>query len=219
MSDKGLLITLEGIEGAGKSTLLNFAGDLLRRAGREVVLTREPGGTGTGERIRAILLDRANIDLSDDAELLLIFAARAQHIAEVIRPALSAGRIVLCDRFTDASYAYQGGGRGIAAQRIRQLEEWALGGLAPDLTLLFDLEVETGLARALGRRLFGNTEADRFERQGRGFFARIRHAYLRRAEQAPERFRRIDAARPLSQVKQQLAAILDAEGLCCQPDN
>ena len=209
MLEKGLLITLEGIEGAGKSTLLNFAGDLLRRAGRAVVQTREPGGTATGERIRALLLDRASIDLSNEAELLLIFAARAQHLAEVIRPALNAGRIVLCDRFIDASYAYQGGGRGLAAERIRQLEDWTLDGLVPDLTLLFDLEVATGLARAGGRG-----EADRFEQQGRAFFERARAAYLCRAAQAPERFRRIDAARPLSQVKQQLAAILGAAGLC-----
>ena len=209
MSDKGLLITLEGIEGAGKSTLLDFAGELLRRAGRAVVQTREPGGTATGERIRALLLDRASVDLSDEAELLLIFAARAQHLAEVIRPALNAGQIVLCDRFIDASYAYQGGGRGLAAERIRQLEDWTLGGLAPDLTLLFDLEVETGLARAGGRG-----EADRFEGQGRAFFERARAAYLCRAAQAPERFRRIDAAEPLPQVKQRLAAILGAAGLC-----
>ena len=209
MSDKGLLITLEGIEGAGKSTLLDFAGELLRRAGRAVVLTREPGGTATGERIRALLLDRASVDLSDEAELLLIFAARAQHLAEVIRPALSAGEIVLCDRFIDASYAYQGGGRGLAAERIRQLEDWTLGGLAPDLTLLFDLEVATGLARAGGRG-----EADRFERQGRAFFERARAAYLDRAAQAPERFRQIDAAAPLPRVKQRLAAILGAAGLC-----
>lgn len=213
MSEKGLLITLEGIEGAGKSTLLDFAGALLRRAGRAVVLTREPGGTATGERIRALLLDRASVDLSDEAELLLIFAARAQHLAEVIRPALNAGQIVLCDRFIDASYAYQGGGRGLAAERIRQLEDWTLGGLAPDLTLLFDLEVATGLARASGR-LFGNMEADRFERQGRAFFERARAAYLCRAAQAPERFRRIDAAEPLPRVKQRLAAILGAAGLC-----
>ena len=209
MSEKGLFITLEGIEGAGKSTLLEFAGELLRRAGRAVVLTREPGGTATGERIRALLLDRASVDLSDAAELLLIFAARAQHLAEVIRPALNAGEIVLCDRFIDASYAYQGGGRGLAAERIRQLEDWTLGGLAPDLTLLFDLEVATGLARAGGRG-----EADRFERQGRAFFERARAAYLDRAAQAPERFRQIDAAAPLPRVKQRLAAILGAAGLC-----
>ena len=209
MSDKGLLITLEGIEGAGKSTLLRFAGELLRRAGRAVVLTREPGGTATGERIRALLLDRASVDLSDEAELLLIFAARAQHLAEVIRPALNAGQIVLCDRFIDASYAYQGGGRGLAAERIRQLEDWTLGGLTPDLTLLFDLEVATGLARAGGRG-----EADRFEQQERAFFERARAAYLCRAAQAPERFRRLDAAAPLPQVKQRLAAILGAAGLC-----
>ena len=209
MSDKGLFITLEGIEGAGKSTLLDFAGELLRRAGRAVVLTREPGGTATGERIRALLLDRASVDLSDEAELLLIFAARAQHLAEVIRPALNAGRIVLCDRFIDASYAYQGGGRGLAAERIRQLEDWTLGGLTPDLTLLFDLEVATGLARAGGRG-----EADRFEQQGRAFFERARAAYLCRAAQAPERFRRLDAAEPLPRVKQRLAAILGAAGLC-----
>ena len=209
MSDKGLLITLEGIEGAGKSTLLDFAGALLRRAGRAVVQTREPGGTATGERIRALLLDRASVDLSDEAELLLIFAARAQHLAEVIRPALNAGQIVLCDRFIDASYAYQGGGRGLAAERIRQLEDWTLGGLVPDLTLLFDLEVATGLARAGGRG-----EADRFEQQGRAFFERARAAYLCRAAQAPERFRQIDAAEPLPRVKQRLAAILRAAGLC-----
>ena len=209
MSDKGLFITLEGIEGAGKSTLLDFAGDLLLRAGREVLLTREPGGTKTGERIRAILLDRANIDLSDDTELLLIFAARAQHIAEVIRPALSAGKTVLCDRFTDASYAYQGGGRGIHDTRIRQLEDWLGAGLTPDLTLLLDLAVETGLARA-GRR----GEADRFERQERDFFERARAAYLRRVRQAPKRFRLIDAAQSPARVRQQLTAILGREGLC-----
>ncbi len=209
MSDKGLFITLEGIEGAGKSTLLDFTGDLLTRAGREVLLTREPGGTRTGERIRAILLDRANIDLSDDTELLLIFAARAQHIAEVIRPALSAGKTVLCDRFIDASYAYQGGGRGIRDTRIRQLEDWLGAGLTPDLTLLLDLAVETGLARA-GRR----GEADRFERQEHDFFERARAAYLRRARQAPERFRLIDAAQSPARVRQQLTAILGREGLC-----
>ena len=209
MSDKGLFITLEGIEGAGKSTLLDFTGDLLMQAGREVLLTREPGGTRTGERIRAILLDRANIDLSDDTELLLIFAARAQHIAEVIRPALSAGKTVLCDRFIDASYAYQGGGRGIHDTRIRQLEDWLGAGLTPDLTLLLDLAVETGLARA-GRR----GEADRFERQERDFFERARAAYLRRARRAPERFRLIDAAQSPARVRQQLTAILGREGLC-----
>ena len=209
MSDKGLFITLEGIEGAGKSTLLDFTGDLLAQAGREVLLTREPGGTRTGERIRAILLDRANIDLSDDTELLLIFAARAQHLAEVIRPALSAGKTVLCDRFIDASYAYQGGGRGIHDTRIRQLEDWLGAGLTPDLTLLLDLAVETGLARA-GRR----GEADRFERQERDFFERARAAYLRRARQAPERFRLIDAAQSPARVRQQLTAILGREGLC-----
>ena len=209
MSDKGLFITLEGIEGAGKSTLLDFTGDLLTRAGREVLLTREPGGTRTGERIRAILLDRANIDLSDDTELLLIFAARAQHLAEVIRPALSAGKTVLCDRFIDASYAYQGGGRGIHDTRIRQLEDWLGAGLTPDLTLLLDLAVETGLARA-GRR----GEADRFERQEHDFFERARAAYLRRARQAPERFRLIDAAQSPARVRQQLTAILGREGLC-----
>ena len=209
MSGQGLFITLEGVEGAGKSTLMNFIAEALTQADKDVLLTREPGGTKTGEQIRTILLDSNNIGLTDDTELLLIFSAMAQHISEIISPALAAGKLVLCDRFTDASYAYQGSGRGIQAVRIQQLEEWVQQGLKPDLTLLFDLDVEIGLRRA-GKR----SEADRFEQEEIGFFERIRSCYLERAEQESERFRVIDASKPLDDVKQQILNILNSRGLC-----
>jgi dTMP kinase len=203
LSNKGLFITLEGVEGAGKSTLMDFVADLFSKAGHEVIQTREPGGTKTGEQIRNILLDSNNIGLTNDTELLLMFAARVQHIQEVIKPALSSGKVVICDRFTDASYAYQGGGRGIEQTRIKQLEDWAQQGLKPDLTLLFDLDVEIGLRRA-GKR----SEADRFEQEDIDFFERIRLCYLDRAKNEPERFRIIDSAQSFDNVKQQIQDIL-----------
>jgi dTMP kinase len=203
MMQEGLFITLEGVEGAGKSTLMSYVAEILSEAGNDVLQTREPGGTKTGEQIRNILLDSKNVGLTDDAELLLMFAARAQHINEIINPALSSGKIVLCDRFTDASYAYQGGGRGIDASRIQILEDWVQQGLKPNLTLLFDIDIETGLRRA-GKR----SEADRFEQEEVSFFERIRNCYLQRAENEPERFRIIDASQSFDHVKQQLQEIL-----------
>lgn len=205
----GKFITLEGIEGAGKSTMLNFISEQLQQAGNEVVVTREPGGTHIGEKLREILLDNSNDQLSDDTELLIIFAARAQHLQQVIRPALNAGHYVVCDRFTDASYAYQGGGRGMNTDRIRQLEDWVQQGLKPDLTILFDLDVATGLRRA-GKR----GEADRFEREHVDFFERIRQCYLDRASAEPNRFRVIDAASTVDNVKQQIQDVLTDKRLC-----
>ena len=205
---QGLFITLEGVEGAGKSTLMSYVAEIISETGNEVIQTREPGGTKTGEQIRNILLDSNNAKLADDTELLLMFAARAQHIHEVINPAIISGKIVLCDRFTDASYAYQGGGRGIDTSRIQILEDWVQQGLKPNLTLLFDLDVKTGLRRA-GKR----SEADRFEQEELGFFERIRSCYLDRAKKEPERFRIIDSSQSFDNVKQQIQNILK-EYLC-----
>jgi dTMP kinase len=202
----GRFITLEGSEGVGKSSNLDFMERHLRAAGRAVVVTREPGGTAVGEQIRALLLDPANKAMVSDCELLLMFAARAQHIQEVIRPAVAQGAWVLCDRFTDATYAYQGGGRGIDPARIAVLETWVQGPLRPDLTLLLDLPVDIGLARA-GER----GAPDRFEQEQLAFFERVRQAYLDQAAAEPRRYRVIDAGQPLETVQAQLAAELDRE--------
>ncbi len=202
-SPSGRFITVEGSEGVGKSSNLDFIESLLIGAGKTVVRTREPGGTELGERLRAILLDAKQQNICDDAELLLMFAARAQHLAEVIRPALAAGNWVLCDRFTDATYAYQGAGRGIPFERIAVLEQWVQGDLRPDLTLLLDMPVADGLARAGAR-----SAPDRFEREQAAFFERVREGYLQRARQEPERFRIIDASPPLPEVQAQIRAAL-----------
>ena len=199
----GCFITLEGPEGAGKSTNREFIAEYLRERGVDVVLTREPGGTPLAERIREILLAPADEPMASDTELLLVFAARAQHIDQVIRPALARGAVVLCDRFTDATYAYQGGGRGLALQRIEQLENFVQGDLRPDLTLIFDLKVEIGLSRAAARG-----RLDRFEQEGLGFFEAVRNAYLDRARQGPARYRVIDAGQPLAAVQRDLRALL-----------
>lgn len=201
---QGRFITLEGSEGVGKTSNLAFMERHLREAGREVVVTREPGGTPVGEQIRALLLDPANQAMVSDCELLLMFAARAQHLQEVILPAVARGAWVLCDRFTDATYAYQGGGRGIEAARIAELESWVQGGLRPDLTLLLDLPVEIGLARA-GER----GAPDRFEQEQRPFFERVRQAYLDQAAAQPGRYRVVDAGQPLEAVQAGIAAVLD----------
>ncbi len=193
---RGLFITLEGIEGAGKSSGLAYVKEVLVQAGREVVLTREPGGTPLGERLRELLLHGGDVDISADTETLLIFAARADHLRKVIEPALAAGKAVVCDRFTDATYAYQGGGRGVSRERITALERWVQGGLRPDLTLLLDVDPSTGLARAGNR-----SHPDRFEREGGEFFARVRQAYLEAAARDPERLRVIDAAATPQEVK------------------
>lgn len=199
----GLFITLEGPEGAGKSTNREYLAEGLRTDGREVVLTREPGGTPLAERIRELLLAPSSEPMAVDTELLLVFAARAQHLAGVVRPALARGAVVLCDRFTDASYAYQGGGRGVPEARIAALENFVQGDLRPDLTLVFDLPVEVGLARAAARG-----RLDRFEQEGRAFFEAVRQAYLRRAARDPVRYRVVDAGRPLAEVQRSLDALL-----------
>ena len=196
---KGRFITLEGGEGAGKTTSMDFLAAGLRDAGKKVRLTREPGGTRLGEKIRAILLDRDNGEMCSDTELLLMFAARAQHLHEVILPALQAGEWVLCDRFTDATYAYQGGGRGLSAERIAGLEQWVQHDFRPDTTILFDLPIEQGLERA-GKR----AEFDRFESEQQSFFERVRQSYLQRAQQMPDRFFVIDAAQDIAGVQSQL---------------
>ncbi len=192
----GLFITLEGPEGAGKSTNRDYLAMCLRAAGIEVLLTREPGGTPLAERIRELLLAPSDEPMAADTELLLVFAARAQHLAKVIRPALARGCVVLCDRFTDATYAYQGGGRGLSQQRIAELERFVQGDLRPDLTLLFDLPVEQGLARAAARG-----RLDRFEQEQRSFFEAVRQTYLQRAALAPQRYRLLDASQSLQQVQ------------------
>ncbi|MDT8386796.1 MAG: dTMP kinase [Thiogranum sp.] len=199
----GRFITLEGGEGAGKSTNLEYIQTRLESAGIPVLVTREPGGTPLSEQIRKLLLDTGNTEMSSDAELLLMFAARAQHLKQLILPALLQGTWVLCDRFTDATYAYQGGGRGIDIERIAILEEWVQQGFQPDITLLFDLPVEVGLHRASKRG-----QLDRFEQEQQLFFERVRAAYLARAEQQPQRFRIIDADQSLDDVQSQLDAVV-----------
>ncbi|PZW69994.1 dTMP kinase [Pseudomonas sp. URMO17WK12:I1] len=199
----GLFITLEGPEGAGKSTNREYLAARLREQGIDVLLTREPGGTPLAERVRELLLAPSDEPMASDTELLLVFAARAQHLAQVIVPALERGAVVLCDRFTDATYAYQGGGRGLDVARIAQLEEFVQGALRPDLTLVFDLPVEVGLSRAAARG-----RLDRFEQEGRSFFEAVRATYLQRAEAAPARYRILDAAQSLETVQRDLDALL-----------
>ncbi len=199
----GFFITVEGGEGAGKSTMLAFMRDWLIKAGRDVVVTREPGGTPLGERVRDILLHARELHMTAETEALLMFAARAEHLERVIRPALDAGKTVLCDRFTDATYAYQGGGRGLSVERIAQLEAWVQGALRPNLTLLLDVPVDVGLKRANQR-----SAPDRFEREQREFFERVRATYLERAQREPRRLRVIDASRTPAEVQQQIADVL-----------
>ena len=200
---RGFFITLEGVEGAGKSTMVNFIEDFLIKAGHNVIKTREPGGTRIGEQIREILLKNENNNLIADTELLLMFAARAQHMNEIITPALSLGKTILCDRFIDASYAYQGGGRGIDTSRINLLEKWMQSNLTPDLTLLFDLNVSVGIARTKKR-----SKADRFEEEESIFFEKVRACYLKRAEDEPNRFRIINSELPLQKVEDEITTIL-----------
>ncbi|HET6603251.1 MAG TPA: dTMP kinase [Xanthomonadaceae bacterium] len=200
----GRLISFEGGEGAGKSTAIQAAQERLDRHGIEVVLTREPGGTRIGEAIRSVLLDPVNAGLCAETELLLMFASRAQLVREVIVPALERGAWVLADRFADASFAYQGGGRGLPAVRIAELERWTVG-IRPDLTLLLDVPVAVGLGRARGR-----SPADRIEAEPDAFFERVRAAYLARADAEPRRFHVIDASRPPEAVAAAVRAAIDA---------
>ena len=199
----GLFITLEGPEGAGKSTNREYLAERLRECGIEVVLSREPGGTPLAERIRELLLAPSEEPMDSDTELLLVFAARAQHLAQVIRPALARDAVVLCDRFTDATYAYQGGGRGLGEARIAELERFVQGELRPDLTLVFDLPVEVGLSRAAARG-----RLDRFEQEERGFFEAVRRTYLQRAAAVPTRYRVLDAAQSLDAVQRAIDGLL-----------
>jgi len=198
-------ITVEGIEGAGKTTCMQQIEHRIRQQGHPLLVTREPGGTAIGEELRALLLGHRHDGMADDTELLLMFAARAEHLNAKILPALSAGTWVLCDRFTDASYAYQGYGRGIDRARIAVLEQWVQGERRPDLTLLLDLPVEMGLDRA-GKR----SAPDRFESQALDFFQRVRDGYLSLAAAAPGRYRVIDASLSLEQVSTQVEAAIDA---------
>ncbi len=198
-----MFITLEGSEGVGKSTSLNFIKQFIEALGHQVVVTREPGGTPLAEEIRNLLLSKRQESVEIDTELLLMFAARCQHVAQVIKPALEQGKWVICDRFIDASYAYQGGGRGIESDRISQLENWCLQGFKPDLTILLDMSVEQGIERT---KLRG--EADRFEVEQISFFESIRKAYLNRAKQDPNRISVIDASPSIEQVQLALEAVL-----------
>jgi len=197
-------VTIEGIEGAGKSTCLGLIEERIRRRGYDMLVTREPGGTPLGEDLRTLLLGHRHDGMSDDTELLLMFAARAEHLHACIETALGAGRWVLCDRFTDATYAYQGYGRGIDPARIATLEQWVQGDRRPDLTLLMDLPVTLGLERA-GKR----SAPDRFESQALALFERVREGYLQLAARAPERFRVVDASQPLAAVSAQIHQIID----------
>jgi dTMP kinase len=200
MSMTGKFITLEGVDGAGKSTHIPFIAEVLRASGKEVLLTREPGGTPLGEKLRELLLHEP---MHAETELLLMFAARREHLAQVIRPALERGAYVLSDRFTDASFAYQCGGRGVPVGKVEQLEQWVQGDFQPDLTLLFDLPVAVSTQRLANAR-----NPDRFEQEGADFFDRIRNAYLARARQFPQRFRVIDSGRSIPEIQAELQAIL-----------
>ena len=204
MSQRGLFITLEGGEGAGKSTASAYIRDALADTNIELLCTREPGGTLLGERLRDTLLAPSEVSINPMAELLLIFAARAQHIEECIAPALRAGQWVLCDRFTDASFAYQGAGRNLGAAPVSTLEELVQGELRPDLTLLLDVPADAGLERARGRGAL-----DRFEQEDLAFFERVRQAYLSRAARSSGRYRVIDAAADLDAVQGELQRVVD----------
>jgi dTMP kinase len=200
----GKFITIEGTEGVGKSTNLAFVRDWLQARGMEVVVTREPGGTPMAEEIRHLLLSNREEPVSPTAELLLIFAARAQHLEQVVKPALARGAWVLCDRFTDSTYAYQGGGRGFDKDRIGLLETLVQGDLRPDMTLILDIDIELGLNRARQR-----SEPDRFEGETVLFFERVRAAYQGLAAQAPQRYALVDAGQPLEAVQRDIEAVLE----------
>lgn len=201
---RGRFITLEGMDGAGKTTHLEWLRSRLEARGLTPVVTREPGGTVLGEALRRLLLDSRE-PLRPDTEALLMFAARNEHIAQVIEPALAVGRWVLCDRFTDATFAYQAGGSGVIWERIAELERWVQGSLQPDLTLYFDVDAVTGRARTRKVR-----EPDRFEREQQSFHERVRAAYLRRAAEHPQRIRVIDAAKSIAEIRVELEKIISS---------
>jgi len=200
---RGKFITVEGIDGAGKSTHLAWLERFLQDKGLEVVVTREPGGTALGEALRQLLLDHRQV-MHPETEALLMFAARREHLDKVILPALDRGAWVVSDRFTDASFAYQGGGRGVAQSKLENLEQWVQAGFSPDLTVYFDVPVIVGRERLQSTRI-----ADRFEMESNLFFERVRQAYLQRAGQFPQRIRVVDGSRPLAEVKTAIAKIME----------
>ena len=195
---RGKFLTFEGIDGAGKSTHLAWADQFLRLQGARTVVTREPGGTLLGEQLRRILLG-GDLSIDPETEALMMFTARRQHLEDVIRPALQRGDWVLCDRFTDASFAYQGGGRGVAKDKLEALERWVHPDLQPDLTLLFDVSAELGQSRVAGTKT-----PDRFEREGAEFFNKVRNAYLARLQEWPARMVRIDGGKPIAEIQREM---------------
>jgi len=201
----GKFISIEGIEGAGKSTQLTFIENYLKQLGINVVVTREPGGTALGEQIRELLLAPREEGMAVDTELLLMFAARAEHLEQVIKPAILRGDWVLSDRFVDATFAYQGGGRGIAIERIEQISAWTLKEVKTDISFLFDLPVEVGQQRVIARKGM----IDRFEQEKTDFFQKIRDCYLQRSQQEPNRIKVIDASKSISDIELQLKTLLD----------
>lgn len=206
---QGKLITIEGGEGVGKSTQIGALRDLLSARQLQVVVTREPGGTRRAERIRELLLETSDEAMPASCELLLMFAARATHTENVIRPALARGEWVVCDRFTDASYAYQGGGRGVDPQHIAMLERFVLGDLRPDLTILLDAPIDVSVARATARNTAAGS-SDRFEREQRDFFERVRNVYLSRACNEPHRFVIVEASGDRETVEQAIKAAVES---------
>ena len=195
---RGLFITFEGIDGAGKSTHVAWSANFLQAQGIALTLTREPGGTVLGEKLRELLL-ATQAPIHPETEALLMFSARRQHLEEIIRPALARGDCVLCDRFTDASFAYQGGGRGVEKRKLATLEAWVHPDMQPDLTVLFDVSAEVGQERVARIK-----SPDRFERENAAFFVRVRDAYLERMKQSPHRFVRLDGTRPIAGVQEEL---------------
>ena len=205
--NRGRFITIEGVEGVGKSTNLTMLETLIKEQGFDVLVTREPGGTATGERVRAILLDKEEQKMTAMTELLLMFAARRQHVEQVIEPTLASGVWVISDRFTDSSYAYQGGGRQLGSQTVAELEGYVLGDFSPDLTIVLDLDVSTSLTRATSGR-----EADRFESEHQDFFERVRQVFLDRA--SGDRYRVIDTGQTIDQVRAEIRQVIEA--FCCE---
>ncbi len=202
--ERGKFITIDGVEGAGKSTQIDFICEYLKTKGIRIVLTREPGGTEIGEKIRTLLLSNSTGQMHADTELMLMFAARNEHIQNKILPALEQGDWVLSDRFTDSSYAYQGGGRGLDVSRIAQLESWVVQDFTPDMTLLLDVPVEIGMSRVESRG-----EKDRIEMEEMDFFDRVRQAYIARSREFPDRIKLIDSSQTIEHTTKQISAILD----------
>tara|TARA_B100001079_G_scaffold191143_1_gene164967 strand:+ start:6075 stop:6692 length:618 start_codon:yes stop_codon:yes gene_type:complete len=200
---RGKFITIDGVEGAGKSTQIDFIYNLLKSKGIKLILTREPGGTDLGEKIRELLLGNDIDSMHSDTELLLMFADRNEHIQTKVIPALESGHWVLSDRFTDASYAYQGGGRGLDVKRIAELEKWVLQGFVPDLTFLLDVDIELGMRRIKSRGM-----KDRIEQETMDFFARVRDSYIQRSQMFPDRIKLIDATKSIENTSQQIKSIL-----------